>query len=166
MNRLPRSVVGLLLTALIMPVSAFAQQVLLPPTSVLCERLAAPTTGTCTVTPGNNALVIKGTVLAVDAIFVGGEVLVDPTGLIRHVGCSATRSSELFALADAATSIQCQHGVVSPGSSIPTTISPSTKTPRCQRRTSGTTIAMTGALFLRLPRTILKPGSPGPSCDN
>jgi hypothetical protein len=61
MSRHPRSVLGLVLAVLIvMPVNAFGDRSPHPPTSVLCERLPAPTTGACTVTPGNSALVLKG----------------------------------------------------------------------------------------------------------
>jgi len=116
MSRHPRSALRLVVAVLmLMPVNAFGDRSLHRPTSVLCERLPAPTAGACTVTPGNNALILKGTVLGVDAAFEGGEVLVDPTGLIRYVGCSATRPTELSTLASSATSIQCQHGVISPG---------------------------------------------------
>jgi cytosine/adenosine deaminase-related metal-dependent hydrolase len=116
MNRQLPCVLGLALGVLILkPVSAVADQAPHPPASVLCEPLPAPPIGACAVTRGSGALLLKGTVLTVDAIFEGGEVLVDETGLIRYVGCSATRPVELSALAAAATGIQCAHGVVSPG---------------------------------------------------
>jgi len=83
---------------------------------VFCEALPAPTTGrVCDVTPGSPALLIKGNVLGATKIFQGGEVLVDQTGLIRYVGCSADRDAALDGLAASATGIECANGVISPG---------------------------------------------------
>ncbi len=83
---------------------------------LFCESLAHPPTGgVCEVTAKGGALVIKGDVLAPDRIYKGGEVLVDPTGLIRHVGCSARRPKPLDAVASGATRIECASGVISPG---------------------------------------------------
>lgn len=83
---------------------------------VRCEDLGVPTSGeTCAVTPGSPALLIKGNVLGIETVYQGGEVLVDQTGLIAHVGCSSSRPLELEAIASSATRIICADGVVSPG---------------------------------------------------
>lgn len=83
---------------------------------VFCDALPAPTTGrVCDVTTGGTALLIKGNVLGVTEIFQGGEVLVDHTGLIQHVGCSANRDPAFDAIAASATHIECAEGVISPG---------------------------------------------------
>jgi hypothetical protein len=82
----------------------------------LCEALPLPTTGrVCDVSTGDGGLLIKGNILAVDEIYQGGEVLVDDTGLILHVGCSGERPQALAAVAENATQITCAEGVVSPG---------------------------------------------------
>lgn len=83
--------------------------------TVFCESMPAPATGACTVTSGDGALRLKGIVLATDTIFTGGEVLVDPSGLIQYVGCSAARPASLSSMAASATKIDCAHGVISPG---------------------------------------------------
>jgi len=80
---------------------------------VRCEALAPPQEGVCTVTGGDNSLLIKGNVLALDTVFQGGEVLVDDTGLILYVGCSADRPEHLDI--STTTRIECAEGVVSPG---------------------------------------------------
>lgn len=80
---------------------------------ILCEGLAAPQHGVCDVMTGDNSLLIKGNILALDVIYQGGEVLVDETGLIRYVGCSADRPENLDATTS--TRIECLEGVVSPG---------------------------------------------------
>ena len=94
-----------------------------PPTPTLygarvtfCEALPVSTEDQlCEVDTGDTALAIKATLLAVDEIFLGGELLVDQTGLIRFVGCSDDRPSALDALAASATQVSCARGVVSPG---------------------------------------------------
>src|SRR5262245_51511017 len=80
-----------------------------------CEDLPTPETGSCTVTTGNTALLLKGTVLGVDTVFQGGEVLIGSSGLIQYVGCSSNRPPELADLASSATKIICAKGVISPG---------------------------------------------------
>jgi len=83
---------------------------------VFCETLQQPPVGqVCKVTRQGGAMLIKGVVLGVDKVYEGGEVLVDSTGLIRYVGCSAGRPAALDATASGATRIECAEGVVSPG---------------------------------------------------
>lgn len=85
-------------------------------TMIFCETLPAPSTGrVCEVTTGDNSLLIKGNVLDFDTIYQGGEVLVDQTGLILYVGCSADRPQDLDTVATGATKIECAEGVISPG---------------------------------------------------
>jgi large repetitive protein len=85
------------------------------PKSIFCEDLPAPTAGSCNVITGDTALLLKGTVLSVDTIFHGGEVLVDDSGLIQYVGCDANRPPGLASLASSATKVVCAKGVISPG---------------------------------------------------
>lgn len=81
-----------------------------------CATLPEPPSGAvCDVTRRGGALLIEGNVLAIDRLYEGGEVLVDSTGLIRYVGCTAGRPESLDAIASEATRIECAHGVVSPG---------------------------------------------------
>ncbi|MFC2172566.1 amidohydrolase family protein [Acidobacteriota bacterium] len=82
---------------------------------IFCEALPTGGNEVCNVTTGDTALLIKGNVLDIDKIYRGGEVLVDETGLIQYVGCSADRPPEHDALASGATRIECAEGVVSPG---------------------------------------------------
>ena len=83
---------------------------------VFCEALDPPPSGdVCDVTTGSTALLIKGDVLDSDTVYQGGEVLVDDTGLILYVGCSAERPEELNTIVAEATKVECARGVVSPG---------------------------------------------------
>ena len=100
---------------LLLPVSAWSDQGGDQPKTVFCESIPAPATGACTVTTGDSALRLKGVVLSVDTVFTGGEVLVDPSGLIQYVGCSAARPAALTSMAMSATKIDCPQGVISPG---------------------------------------------------
>lgn len=80
---------------------------------IFCEALTAPQDGICNVTTGDNSLLIKGNILTLDAIYQGGEVLVDDTGLILYVGCSRGRPEQLDV--SGSTRVECAEGVVSPG---------------------------------------------------
>ena len=77
---------------------------------IYCEALPAPSTGLCEVTAGDQSLLIKGNVLGIDAVYQGGEVLVDATGLIQFVGCSSNRPPDLDPTS--ATRIECAEGVI------------------------------------------------------
>jgi cytosine/adenosine deaminase-related metal-dependent hydrolase len=83
--------------------------------TVVCGSVPAPATGACTVTAGSQALLIKGTILTFETVFEGGEVLVDPSGLIQYVGCSVARPPDLLSMASSASRVECPKGVVSPG---------------------------------------------------
>jgi cysteine-rich repeat protein len=85
--------------------------------AVDCETLPPVTTGVCTVTAGNTARRIQGTVLTPTSIYRGGQVVVDASGVIQFAGCRKDCEADATckALAAAATSIVCPDGVVSPG---------------------------------------------------
>ncbi|HVJ89497.1 MAG TPA: amidohydrolase family protein, partial [Labilithrix sp.] len=69
--------------------------------------------GTCAVTKtGTNGMkVLRGTVLAPEEVFRGGEVLVDARGVIVCAACDCTKAAGY----DAASVIACPDGVISPG---------------------------------------------------
>ena len=75
-------------------------------------ELTAPTDGVCGLTAGTGAgVLLRGAVLAPDAIYDGGSVLIDGDGLIACVGCDCSGES---AFSDA-TIIDCPDGAISPG---------------------------------------------------
>jgi len=84
-----------------------------PPKEVVCQTLTA---GPCTVTTGDDGRVLVGSVLAPDAIYRGGQVVVSATGSILQVGCKADCDADpaCKAAAATATAITCPSGVVSP----------------------------------------------------
>lgn len=74
----------------------------------------APAQGTCTVDkPGNanNKTVYRGTVLAPDDVYEGGEVVVNGSGIIECVGCDCSGTSGYAE----AVKVVCPEGVISPG---------------------------------------------------
>jgi len=79
------------------------------PEEVECATLTPLPSGTCSVTAGNATRIILGDVLSPYTIFRGGQVVVDPAGLITCVGCDCE------ATANGATRIECPEAVVSPG---------------------------------------------------
>src|SRR5262249_46231490 len=87
--------------------SAIAQQL----TVTECPNVTWPDPGTnaCAVTAGNSWTLYQGSVLAPNAVFHGGQVLVDWSGVIACVGCGCDATQP------GATKVTCQHGVVSPG---------------------------------------------------
>jgi cytosine/adenosine deaminase-related metal-dependent hydrolase len=75
---------------------------------------AAPDGQVCTVTAGNDTLLIRGMVLAGHRIYDNATMLVDasaPNGRITCVGCDCGDE----AAANGATVIDCAEGVISPG---------------------------------------------------
>lgn len=76
-------------------------------TEVTCAALPAVASGTCEVTPGSSAKLIKGEVLTPTKLFHGGQVAVDATGAISCVGCDCATGGE--------TVISCPDGAISPG---------------------------------------------------
>jgi len=82
-----------------------------------CETLTPPTNGgVCTYAAGtSSSMRLMGTVLGVNTIYEGGEVIIDDFGFIVYSGCAADRPAELDALAESATTAICADGVISPG---------------------------------------------------
>jgi cysteine-rich repeat protein len=81
---------------------------------VACQTLAA---GPCTVTAGDGARVLVGTVLTPTKIYRGGQVVLDTQGAILQVGCkpACDADSDCAAVASSATAVTCPSGVISPG---------------------------------------------------
>lgn len=82
-----------------------------PPEETVCGELPATQGGTCQVTPGSAATLIRGVILAPEGVLRGGEVLLDSNGLILCVACDCGE----FAESEGATQVVCPNGVVSPG---------------------------------------------------
>ena len=80
------------------------------PAEIVCEQLTPLPSGTCEVTPGapGGEQLIYGDILHPYTIYRGGQVLVDPTGMIACVGCDCAGQ------ATNPTVINCPTGVVSP----------------------------------------------------
>lgn len=70
---------------------------------------AAPAGQLCSVTPGDGARLIQGTVLGDGKVYENGSVLIDASGAIACVGCGCA------AQAGGATVVACAEGVISPG---------------------------------------------------
>jgi len=82
-----------------------------PPTTKCPKSLPPAASGTCGVVAGSAVRVIRGTVIAPDQVFAGGEIVIDAQGKIACVGCDCT-STEGYA---GATTLECADGVISPG---------------------------------------------------
>jgi cytosine/adenosine deaminase-related metal-dependent hydrolase len=76
-----------------------------------CRDLTPPPSGTCEVQAGDDNLLFRGTVLAPDRAYQGGELLVSAAGVILCVGCDCSGEP----LAASATRVTCAEGVISPG---------------------------------------------------
>jgi cysteine-rich repeat protein len=74
-------------------------------------RVVTPDPMVCTVTAGNAAKLITGTILTPGKVWRGGHVLLDTTGAIACVGCDCAGD----AAAGGATLLDCPGAVVSPG---------------------------------------------------
>jgi hypothetical protein len=81
-----------------------------PATEVCKTSWPAPGSGTCEVQAGSAVRVLRGTVLAPDKVWVGGEVVVDAKGMITCVGCDCAGTSGYAG----ATIVQCGDAVISP----------------------------------------------------
>lgn len=76
-------------------------------TEVTCEMLPPVASGTCEITAGGPAKLLKGDVLTPTKLFHGGQVAVDAAGSITCVGCDCAQGGE--------TVISCPDGAISPG---------------------------------------------------
>ncbi len=75
-------------------------------------RALAPLTTTCGITRrGTSGVLLEGDVLAPDAVYLGGHVLWDASGVITCVGCACAD----HAAASDATSVTCPAAAISPG---------------------------------------------------
>ncbi len=81
-----------------------------PPTTTCPKALPAPTTGTCDITKGSGGTVLRGTVIAPDQVYVGGEVVLDAKGAITCVSCDCSATAGYAS----ATTLNCGDAVVSP----------------------------------------------------
>ncbi len=79
------------------------------PEVVQCKKLDPPKQGVCSVTQGNDSILISGDILAPSKVYAGGDVLIKD-GMITCVGCDCSSG-----LAEKPTKISCANGVVSPG---------------------------------------------------
>ncbi len=78
-----------------------------PVTEVTCETLPPVSSGTCSITAGGPAKLLKGDVLTPGKLLHGGQVAVDAQGSITCVGCDCAVGGE--------TVISCPDGAISPG---------------------------------------------------
>jgi cytosine/adenosine deaminase-related metal-dependent hydrolase len=76
-------------------------------TSMTCEQLSPLPSGTCSVTAGSTTKLLKGDVVTLATVFIGGQVAVDETGAITCVGCDCAQGGE--------TTITCPGATISPG---------------------------------------------------
>jgi cytosine/adenosine deaminase-related metal-dependent hydrolase len=76
-------------------------------TEVLCESLPAISSGTCEVTGTGTAMLLKGNVLTPAAMYRGGQVAVDATGMIACVGCDCAAADQVV--------VTCPDAAISPG---------------------------------------------------
>lgn len=76
-----------------------------------CASLEPPAEGTCTVEMGDNSLLLRGVILGLSEVYVGGQLRVDAEGLIRCVGCDCPPPAKT----EKATVVTCPEGLVSPG---------------------------------------------------
>ncbi len=79
------------------------------PDRVVCEVLEPLAEDACTVVPGGDGLLVRGDVFGVDALYVGGQLWVDGSGVIGCVGCDCAEQ------ASGATELVCPEAAVSPG---------------------------------------------------
>lgn len=74
---------------------------------MVCETLAPLPSGTCEVTAGGEAKLIKGNILTPTGVLIGGQVAVNDAGQITCTGCDCAHGGE--------TVISCPGATVSPG---------------------------------------------------
>ena len=77
---------------------------------ITCATLPPLDDGTCEVIPGTSGqTLLVGNVLGFEERYLGGEILIEETGLIGCVGCGCA------AVDPQATVVRCPSGVISPG---------------------------------------------------
>ncbi|MEZ4462529.1 MAG: amidohydrolase family protein [bacterium] len=82
------------------------------PVEVCADAIAPPAAGLCDATAGTSGILLHvGQVLAPEAIYENGYVLVDDAGIITCTGCDCASQAG----AAAATKISCADAVLSPG---------------------------------------------------
>ncbi len=81
-----------------------------PPTTTCPKALPSPKAGTCDVSKGSATKVIRGTVLAPDQVYVGGEVVIDDKGKMVCVGCDCSATAGYAG----ATTLNCGGATISP----------------------------------------------------
>jgi len=74
---------------------------------ITCEQLPPVITGTCVVTAGGPAKLLKGEILTPTRLFHGGGVAVDSAGSITCVGCNCAEAGQ--------TVVTCPDASISPG---------------------------------------------------
>ena len=82
-----------------------------PPDSIAgtCDRVLEPSDdGLCTVTPGDDRLLIEGDLVLLDGLLEAGQLLVEGD-MITCVGCDCEDAAQ------GATRLTCAQGVISPG---------------------------------------------------
>lgn len=87
------------------------------PGEVVCQALAPPPSGSCTVSVGSSGTVLVGDVLTPGTIYRGGQVVVNAAGIIVQAGCAQACASNVdcAAVAADATAITCPDAAISPG---------------------------------------------------
>ncbi|MFN2375386.1 MAG: dockerin type I domain-containing protein, partial [Candidatus Binatia bacterium] len=90
------------------------------PGQIVCQALAPPPSGTCTVSAlseGPAGTVLVGDVLTPGTIYRGGQVVVSADGIIVQAGCAqaCTSNVDCAAVAAGATVITCPEAAISPG---------------------------------------------------
>ena len=103
--RFAPSVALTLLLTIAAPLSRAADQTCPDPAA------SPPPSGICSVTAGDAAHLLRGSVLLPDGIATHGSVMIDAAGAITCAGCGC----QTVAGAATATRIDCANGVISPG---------------------------------------------------
>jgi hypothetical protein len=84
-----------------------------PEGETICQELAS---AACSAGgPGTSGTVLVGDVLTPGMIYRGGQVVIDDTGVIVHVGCASTCTGPCATLSSTATTVTCPDGAISPG---------------------------------------------------
>ncbi len=82
-----------------------------PPASCDNPPLPEPPSGSCTLTPGDAWLLVRGDLVVPGGLLHNGHLLVDATGIIRCAACDCSGQPGFAG----ATRLDCRWGLVSPG---------------------------------------------------